>query len=135
MAPPPDLRDRTRAFALRIVRLADSLPAGRSSDVIGRQLLRSGTSVGANYRSARRARSPAEFLAKLGVVEEEADETAFWLDILAQSGTVKPALLADLTRECDEILAIVVAAIRTAKRNSRARSVRRSQDRGEPAGP
>src|SRR6476646_3961511 len=79
------LRPRTHAFALRIIRLEDSLPRSRSANHIGHQVLRSGTSVGANYRAACRARSAAEFRAKLGIVEEEADETAFWLTVLADS--------------------------------------------------
>src|SRR2546422_2253654 len=86
VTPPRDLRERTKAFALDIVRLVQRLPRDRAADVIGRQLLRAGTSVAANYRSARRARSRREFLAKLGVVEEEADESAFWLDLLTEAG-------------------------------------------------
>src|SRR3989442_1888549 len=90
VTPPRDLRERTKAFALDIVRLVQGLPRDRAADVIGRQLLRAGTSVAAtNYRSARRARSRREFLAKLGIVEEEADESAFWLDLLTEAGLVE----------------------------------------------
>jgi four helix bundle protein len=84
----PDLKDRTKAFGLRVIQLtAPPLPT-RTADVIGRQLLRYGTSVGANYRAAQRARSAAEFAAKLGIVEEEVDESAYWLELLVESGTV-----------------------------------------------
>jgi len=114
---PPDLKDRTKAFALRVIKLTESLPPTRTADVVGRQLLRSGTSVGANYRAARRAKSPADFIHKLGIVEEEADESAYWLELLVDAGIVAQPKLADLIRECDEITAIIVASIRTAKRN------------------
>src|SRR5690349_58884 len=83
------LRTRTKQFALRIIKLVDALPHTRAADVIGRQLLRSATSVGANYRSAQRGRSRAEFCAKLGIVEEECDESAYWLELLGESEIVK----------------------------------------------
>ena len=86
------MKERTRAFALRVIRLVESLPVGRVPDVLGKQLLRSSTSVGANYRAARRARSRAEFVSKLGIVEEVADESAYWLELLAESGSVKPTV-------------------------------------------
>lgn len=108
--------ERTKAFALRVVRMVDSLPRTRSADVLGKQVLRSSTSVGANYRSAQRGRTKAEFISKLGILEEEADETAYWLELLAASGHVTPARMTALIQECDEITAIVVASIRTAKR-------------------
>ncbi len=114
-----DLRIRTKAFALRVMRLVDSLPVKRSCDVIGKQLLRSATSVGANYRSACRGRSPAEFIAKMGIVEEEADESAYWMELLVEGDVVKQEVLADLQAEAGEIVAMVVASIRTARGNSR----------------
>jgi four helix bundle protein len=110
------MKDRTKAFALRIIRAVEALPKNRTCDVIGRQLLRSGTSIGANYRSSHRARSTAEFIAKLGVVEEEADETGYWLDLLIDSGHMKPTRLGPLQTECDEILSIVVATLKSTKR-------------------
>lgn len=113
----PDLRVRTREFALRVVKLVDALPNGRSADVVGKQMLRSATSVGANYRAACRARSTAEFLAKMGIVEEEADETCYWLDLLGDAGIFKAELLAPLRAEADEIVAMVVSSIKTARRN------------------
>src|SRR5262245_33129291 len=91
--PDGDLQRRTKQFAMRIIRLVERLPNTRTADVIGRQLLRSGTSVGANYRSACRARSPAEFCAKMGIVEEEADESGYWIELLVESGLVKAHLL------------------------------------------
>ena len=114
------LLPRTKDFALRVIRLVDSLPNGRTANVIGKQLLRSATSVGANYRAARRGRSNAEFCAKLGIVEEEADECVYWLELLAESGTVRTELLSNLMNEANEIVAMVVTSIRTARsRNSR----------------
>ena len=113
----PDLKARTKAFSLRVIRLVESLPAGRTADVIGKQLLRSGTSVGANYRASCRAKSPADFIAKMGIVEEEADESIFWMELLIESGLVRQELLDDLLKEADELVAIVVASIKTAKRN------------------
>ena len=121
-----DLQRRTRLYALRVIDLVELLPRGRSADVIGNQLLRCATSVGANYRAACRPRSSADFIAKLGIVEEEADESLYWLDLLAESGLIWLDLLAesgliprerltDLMTEADEILAMTVASIRTAK--------------------
>ncbi|MFO0823514.1 MAG: four helix bundle protein [Gemmataceae bacterium] len=101
------------------MRLVDALPNHRSCDVIGKQLLRSATSVGANYRSACRGRSPAEFIAKMGIVEEEADESAYWMELLVESELVKQESITDLRREAGEIVAMVVASIRTARANAR----------------
>ena len=112
---PEVFKQRTKQFALRAIRLVDSLPRRRSADVIGNQLLRSATSVGSNYRAACRGRSRQEFCAKLGVVEEEADESVYWLELLADGALVRKELVADLMREANEILAMVVASIKTAK--------------------
>ena len=114
-----DLRDRTRAFALRVVRLVESLPRNRTADVMGKQLLRCGTSVGANYRAACRVRSRKEFVAKLGIVEEEADESIYWLDLIADAGLVDRQRLAPLIEEADALLSITIASIRTAKANAK----------------
>jgi len=84
-----EMKARTKSFALRIIKLVESLPSNRTADVVGKQLLRSGTSVGANYRAACRAKSNADFIAKMGTVEEEADESAFWLEVIVESGLVK----------------------------------------------
>ena len=110
-----DLKVRTKQFALRVMKLVDALPRRRSCDVLGNQLLRSGTSVGANYRAACRARSTAEFCAKMGIVEEEADESAYWMELLVEGGIMKQSRLKDLIDESDEIVAMVVASIKTAR--------------------
>ena len=117
--PPRDLRQRTKAFALAIVRLVDALPRGRAADVIGRQLLRAGTSVAANYRSARRARSRKEFLAKMGIVEEESDESSFWLELLLEAGLVSSSRTLELRDEAEQLVAITIASIHTAREGSR----------------
>ena len=110
-----ELRNRTKRFALRIIRLFRHLLRAAEAQVLGKQLLRSGTSVGANYRAAGRARSKAEFIAKIGIVVEEADETVFWIECLIESGIVKSDLLTDLLSEANELLAIFVASPRTAR--------------------
>ena len=111
-----DFKSRTKAFALRIIKLVDALPRDPVAKTLGSQLLRSGTSVAANYRAAVRARSAAEFVAKMVIVEEECDEALFWMELLIESGRMKPSLLAGLMREGGEILAITVASIKTARR-------------------
>jgi four helix bundle protein len=111
-----NLKDRTKDFALRIIQLVEALPKGRTADVIGKQLLRSGTSVGANYRAACRAKSTADFIAKMGTVEEEADESIFWMELLIESKLIEKDLLLDLMKESDEILSIIVSSIKTARR-------------------
>lgn len=117
-----DLKASTKAFALRVMRLADSMPRGRTADHLAGQLLRSGTSVGANYRAACRARSTAEFCSKLGIVEEEADESVFWMELLIEGGIVKKTLLDDLMQEGRELLAITIASIKTARKKRGTRS-------------
>jgi len=114
-----DLKERTKAFALAIVRLVDDLARSPATDVIGRQLLRAATSVAANYRSARRARSRKEFLAKLGIVEEEADESAFWLELVLEAGLVSSATATELREEAGQLVAITIASIRTAREGGR----------------
>ena len=111
------LKTRTKQFAMRVIRLVEALPQTKTANVIGSQLIRSGTSVGANYRAASRARSPADFIAKMGIVEEEADESIYWMELLIESGLVKQNLLDDLLSEADQLLAMVVASINTAKQN------------------
>lgn len=112
---PEELRDRTKRFALRIVKLFRLLPRTDEARVIGRQLLRSGTSVAANYRAVRRARSRAEFVARIGVVVEESDETVFWLEMLVDAGIVPKARMEDLLREAKELVAVFAASQRTAR--------------------
>jgi four helix bundle protein len=114
---PDQMKQRTKTFAIRTVRVVEKLPAKRSAEAIGHQLLRCGTSVGANYRAACRARSAAEFRAKLGICEEEADESIFWLKIIAELGYVRANLLNDLICEANAILSIVIASIKTSRRS------------------
>jgi four helix bundle protein len=109
------LKQRTKKFALDIIKFLESLPKGKAAEIIGRQLLRSGTSVGANYRAACRARSSADFIAKMGIVEEELDESIYWLELLVDSGIVSSDDIVLLMKEADELLAITVSSIRTAK--------------------
>ena len=116
---PDEMKERTRNFALDIIRLVERLPRCRTCDVIGRQLIRCGTSVGANYRAACRARSTADFVAKTGIVEEEADESAYWLEILVDAGYLAANAADPLRREAAEIVAIVVSSIRTARGGDR----------------
>lgn len=109
------IKQRTKRFALQTIRLCRSLPRSSEGMVIGRQLLRSSTSVGANYRAVCRARSSADFISKLGIVLEEADETLFWLELLAESGLAQPDQIAPLRQEANELVSIFVASLRTAK--------------------
>jgi four helix bundle protein len=110
-----DLKQRTKEFALRTIRLVESLPRGKITDVIGRQLLRSGTSVGANYRSACRAKSIADFISKMGTVEEEADESIYWMELLIESGLISKDKVVELLDEADQLVAIIVSSIKTAR--------------------
>lgn len=112
-----ELQQRTKLFALRVMAMVDALPKKRSAEVLGHQLLRSASSVAANYRAACRARSPAEFIAKMGIVEEEADESMAWLELLADSGLIKRERLISLMNEADQLVAITVASIKTARKN------------------
>ena len=114
-----ELVARTKRFALAVIALVENLPLGRTADVIGKQVLRSGTSVAANYRAACRARSRREFIAKMGTVEEEADETQFWLDILIARGVTETERAVALREEANQIVAIAVTSIRTARRTPR----------------
>jgi four helix bundle protein len=110
-----ELPQQTRRFAWRIVRLYKSLPRSDDARILGKQVLRSGTSVGANYHAACRSRSRAEFVAKLGIVLEEADETVFWLELMRNGGIFPEAKLAHLVQEANELVSIFVTSIRTAK--------------------
>jgi four helix bundle protein len=112
------LKARTQTYALRVIRLVESLPSNRTADVLGRQLLRAATSVGANYRAACRAKSAADFIAKMGIVEEEADESLYWMELLIASGLVTRNRLTDLMAEGDELVAIAVASIKTARQRA-----------------
>jgi len=113
---PEDLRKRTKQFAIRIIRLFRSLPKTDEARVIGRQLLRAATSVAANYRAVCRARSRADFTAKLGIVLEETDESLFWLELLGDIGIIKKSKLALLMEEADELIRIFNSSIQTSRR-------------------
>jgi four helix bundle protein len=112
-----ELRERTKQFALRIIRLFRALPGKGDAQIVGQQLLRCGTSVGANYRAACRARSKAEFVARLGIVAEEADESVFWLEMIEESKMLNPKRLEEILKEARELTAIFSASLRTAKGN------------------
>ena len=112
---PEELKKRTKQFALRVIKLCGSLPKSRIADVIGRQLLRAGTSVGANYRAACRAKSRADFAVKMAIVGEEADECCYWLELLTEGGLVKADRLSLLRAEAGELTAIATASRKTAR--------------------
>ncbi len=110
-----DLKERTFRFGLRVIRLCESMPESRTGRAIANQLIRCGTSVGANYRTAARAKSTRDFIAKLCIVEEECDEAIYWIEMAVASGCAKQELVAELLDEAGQLLAITVASIRTAK--------------------
>ena len=112
-----ELKHRTKQFALRIMKLVGALPCTIVGKVISGQLVRAGTSVGANYRAACRARSSAEFAAKLGVVEEEADESGYWMELIVEGGLMPKTKVESVLSEANEIVAIMAASIKTVKRN------------------
>ncbi|MGD0126225.1 MAG: four helix bundle protein [Terriglobia bacterium] len=116
---PEQLRERTKQFAIRIVRLFRILPKNDEARIMGKQVLRAGTSVAANYRAVCRARSRAEFISKIGVVVEEADETVFWLEMLVETGITSKSRMEKLLAEANELLAILAASQRTAKASGR----------------
>ena len=117
-----ELKQRTKQFGLRVMKLCDALPRSRSANVIANQLLRSATSVGVNYRSACRARSSADWINKLGVVIEEADESAYWLELIIEGELLPVAKVAALLKEADELTAIFTASQMTSKRNTAKKS-------------
>lgn len=114
---PRDLKQRTREFALRVIRMVRALPRTQEGAVLGKQVLRSATSVGANYRSAQRGKSKADFIAKLAIAEEEADETCYWLELIIEAELLSKDRMEPLLAEAKEITAILTAAGKTAKKN------------------
>ena len=114
-----DLKIRTKNFALRIIKLVESLPKNPTARVIGNQLLRCGTSVAANYRASCRARSKADFISKMGIVEEETDESAFWIEMLVDTNLVRENLVADLLDEAEQLTKIIVSSVNTARGGKR----------------
>ncbi len=115
-----EMKNRTKVYANRIVKVCSSLPGGWIAQTLGKQLLRSGTSVGANYRAVCRAKSSSDFINKLRIVEEECDESLFWMELLVDNNLVKASRLGDLMKEADEILSIVVSSAKTARTSVRA---------------
>jgi len=112
-----ELKKRTKKYAIEIIKLVQSLPKDRVADVIGKQLLRSGTSVGANYRSACRARSKADFISKMKIVEEEADESSYWLELIEEAKIYENEVIKPVMKETTELLSIAVASIQTARKH------------------
>lgn len=110
-----ELQQRTKTYALRVIKAVQALPDDRVSEVLGRQLLRAGTSVGANYRAACRAKSTADFINKLKIVEEECDESLYWMELITEAELIPASRLARLHSEGDELLAITIAALRTTR--------------------
>jgi four helix bundle protein len=121
-----DLKDKTKKFSLRIIKLADNLPQTRTGTVIAKQIVRSATSIGANYRAACRARSKADFISKITIVEEEADETMYWLEIINEASLISSNRLKDLIKEPDELVAIFTSSGKTAKLNINPKSTTRN---------
>jgi len=117
-----EMKHRTKQFALRIIRLSAALPKNREADVLGRQLLKSGTSIGANYREAVRASSRRHFVSNLEICLREGDETIYWLELLTESGVVPHKRLSGLLDECNQLVAIMTATVRTAKQKMPAAS-------------
>src|SRR5664279_1796525 len=115
-----EMRNRTKVYANRIVKLCSALPGNWVAQTLGKQLLRSGTSVGANYRAVCRAKSNPDFINKLRIVEEECDESLFWMELLVDNNLVKPGRMHELMKEGNEILAIVVSSAKTARSSNRA---------------
>ena len=113
-----NLKDRTQKFALDVIRFVENLPATETCKTLGRQLLRSGTSVGANYRAVCRARSRNDFISKMGIVLEEADESAFWIELLIAAAKTTPEQASALRCEANELVAIATSSINTARRNA-----------------
>jgi four helix bundle protein len=111
------LQDRTKKFAVRVIKAFAELPKNEAARTVGRQFLRSGTSLAANYRAACRARSTADFISKIAIVTEEADETRFWFELLIESELISVKVIQPLMSECDELLRIFSASLATAKAN------------------
>jgi four helix bundle protein len=120
-------KERTKRLGLRVIRLVEALPSSRAGDVIGKQILRSATSVGSNYRAACRAKSAADMIAKLDIVLEETDETLFWLEIIVEAGMLPMTKLQDLMQETNEIIAMTVASLKTLRANNQRSPLRRQR--------
>jgi four helix bundle protein len=134
---PDEFKKRTQKFALDVIELTEQLPAGRTAEVLGRQLLRAGTAVGANYRAATRAQSAVHMVAKLGIVEEEADECGYWLELLVERRLVPASRAENLCREASQLVAMVVASRKTLRANLRRERQSKIENRksNAPSGP
>ncbi|MEH1770748.1 four helix bundle protein [Nostoc sp.] len=119
-----DFKRRTKQLALRVIRLVEALPQSRTADVIGKQLIRSATSVGANYRSACRGKSTADVIAKLSLVEEEADESLYWMELIVEVGLLPLEKVSNLMSENTEIIAMTVASIKTLRNKSKIQNLK-----------
>ncbi|ODG97923.1 four helix bundle protein [Nostoc sp. KVJ20] len=119
-----DFKRRTKQLALRVIRLVEALPQSRTADVIGKQLIRSATSVGANYRSACRGKSTADVIAKLSLVEEEADESLYWMELIVEVGLLPLEKVSNLMSKNTEILAMTVASIKTLRNKSKIQNLK-----------
>ncbi len=113
-----EMKARTKKFAVRVIKMTESLPNTRAANNIANQLIRSASSVGANYRAALRARSQADFISKIGITTEETDESEYWMELLVDCEIVKPERMADLLKEADELVAIFTATSKTTKSHS-----------------
>jgi four helix bundle protein len=111
-----DLKERTKRFALEVIKIVEKLPKGRIADILGRQLVKAGTSVGANYRAACRGKSTADFISKMGTVEEESDESIYWMELLIEAGLFRKEDLIHLLDEANQILSITISSTKTARR-------------------
>jgi four helix bundle protein len=114
-----EFKERTKRVALRVIKVVEALPPSKVADVLGKQLLRAGTSVGANYRAACRGKSVADVIAKLAIVEEEADESVYWLELLSEAGIIRATRLVELTEALNEIVAMTVASQKTMRLKNR----------------
>ena len=115
---PQEMKNRTKRFAVRVIKMTDTLPNSRASNVIANQLIRSASSVGANYRAALRARSQADFISKIGVTTEEADESEYWIELLVDCEIVQAERAQELRKEASELVAILTATSKTTKSHS-----------------
>jgi four helix bundle protein len=113
-----ELKQRTKKFGLRVIKVVEALPRNKTSNVIGNQVLRSATSIGANYRAACRGKSKADFAAKISIALEEADETLYWLEMIVEAGLISKNLLESLMIEANELVSILAASNKTARQNS-----------------
>jgi len=119
-----ELKKRTKSFSIRVIKLVEALPKSDTARIIGNQLLRSATSVGANYRSALRARSKADFISKIGIVIEETDESLYWMELLAEINLISKERLSELMQEANELTSIFVTTVKSTRENMRRKAAK-----------